>query len=125
MPKILVVEDERSLQKALTDALVKEGMEVVNALDGEIGLSLAKKEMPDLILLDLILPKIDGFEVLKQLKADATTVKIPVVVLTNLENSGDVERVLALGATNYLVKSNYELEEIVQKVKNVLAGKLI
>lgn len=125
MSKILVVEDERSLQKALSDALVKEGMEVINALDGEIGLSLAKKEMPDLILLDLILPKIDGFEVLKQLKADATTVKIPVVVLTNLENSGDVERVLALGATNYLVKSNYELEEIVQKVKNVLVGKLI
>lgn len=118
--KILFVEDEPSLQKAISELLTQEGFEILTALDGEKGLELAKKEQPNLILLDLILPKKDGFEVLKELKADEKMKDIPVIVLTNLEGMGDVEKALELGATTYLVKANYELEDVVCKIKDFL-----
>lgn len=121
MAKILVVEDEASLRKAIVDILKINGYEVVGAGDGESGLSLTRSEMPDLILLDIILPKMNGFDVLKELKADATTASIPVIVLTNLEGTMDVEQALTLGATTYLVKTNYELEDIVKRVNDTLA----
>ncbi|RJQ13902.1 response regulator, partial [Candidatus Parcubacteria bacterium] len=74
----------------------------------------------DLILLDLILPKKDGFEVLKELKSDEHTKAVPVIVLTNLEQSADVEKAIAFGATTYLVKANYSLDELLQKIKSVI-----
>ena len=121
MPKkILFVEDESALQKTFGDVLVQEGYKVVSALDGEMGLKMAKTEKPDLILLDLILPKMHGFEVLKELKEDETTKDIPIIVLTNLESMGDVEKALELGATTYLVKASYTLEEVVTKIKKAL-----
>jgi DNA-binding response OmpR family regulator len=118
--KILFVEDEPSLQKAISELLTQEGFKIFTATDGEEGLEMAKKEKPNLILLDLILPKKDGFEVLKELKADAELKDIPVIVLTNLEGMGDVEKALELGATTYLVKANYELEDVVTKIKDFL-----
>jgi len=118
--KILFVEDEPNLQKAITEVLVQEGYKVFGAGDGEEGLKVAQVEKPDLILLDLILPKKDGFEVLKELKADEKTKGIPVIVLTNLEGVGDVEKALTLGATTYLVKANYELEDVLKTVKSQL-----
>lgn len=120
MKKILFIEDESALQKTIEEALKQENFEVIKALDGEIGLKIAKKELPDLILLDLILPKLDGFEVLKELKKDEATKDIPVIILTNLEGTQDIEKALSLGATTYLVKANYDLEEVVEKIKNVL-----
>lgn len=120
MSKILIVEDESALQKTLGDMLTKDGYEVVKALDGEIGLGLAKSELPNLIILDLILPKMNGFEVLKALKADPNTKTIPVIVQTNLESMDDIQRALGGGASTYLVKSNYSLEEVLQKVKQAL-----
>lgn len=93
---------------------------MISALDGETGLKLAKSQKPDLILLDLVLPKIHGFEVLKKLKEDKETKGIPVIVLTNLEGVGDVDKVLGLGATTYLVKAQYSLEEVVEKIKKAL-----
>lgn len=117
---ILIIEDERGLQKTLSDTLIGEGFKVANALDGEIGLALARQEKPDLILLDLILPKKDGFQVLKELKADDKTKDIKVIVLTNLESNADVDRVLAAGATTYLVKANYSLDDVIKKVKETL-----
>lgn len=114
---ILIVEDEATLQKTLQEVLSQEGFLILSALDGELGLELAKKHKPDLILLDLILPKKDGFEVLKELKADPTTKGIPIVILTNLEGSTDVQKALELGATTYLVKANYELEDVIGKVR--------
>lgn len=93
---------------------------MISALDGETGLKLAKSQKPDLILLDLVLPKIHGFEVLKKLKEDKETKDIPVIVLTNLEGVGDVDKVLGLGATTYLVKAQYSLEEVVEKIKKAL-----
>lgn len=120
MKKILFIEDESALQRAVTQVLSEEGYQIFSALDGEIGLKLAYKEMPDLILLDLILPKKDGFEVLRELKQDPQMKNIPIVVLTNLEGSNDVERAIELGGTTYLVKTNYKLEEVIERVKQVL-----
>lgn len=115
--KILFVEDEPNLQKAISEVLVQEGYKVLKAADGEEGLKVAQTEKPHLILLDLILPKKDGFEVLKKLKTDEETKDIPVIVLTNLEGVGDIEKALELGATTYLVKANYKLEDVIAKIK--------
>jgi DNA-binding response OmpR family regulator len=120
MKKILFIEDESALQKTFREVLEKENYEMISALDGEAGLRLAKSQKPDLILLDLILPKKDGFEVLKELKEDESTKGIPVIVLTNLEDVESVERAIELGATTYLVKAQYTLEEVIQKVKKAL-----
>lgn len=120
MKKILFVEDESALQKTFGERLSPEGYEVISALDGEIGLRLAKIKKPDLILLDLILPKANGFEVLKELKEDKETKDIPVIVLTNLEGIGDVNKAIELGATTYLIKAQYSLEDLVEKIKKVL-----
>ena len=121
MPKtILFVEDEPTLQKVAGEILRQEGFIVKSATDGEEALRLIKTEKPDLVLLYLILPKKDGFEVLKEIKSDTQTKNIPVIILTNLESTQDVERALELGAMNYLVKANYELNDIVKRVKDVL-----
>jgi DNA-binding response OmpR family regulator len=121
MPKtILFIEDESSLQKTFSDFLRLEGYEMISALDGETGLKLAKTKNLDLILLDLVLPKVHGFEILKELKTDPKTKEIPVIVLTNLEGMGNVEKVIELGATTYLVKAQYTLEEVVEKIKNII-----
>ena len=93
---------------------------MTSALDGEVGLRLARTKKPDLILLDLILPKINGFDVLKQLKEDPDTKEIPVIVLTNLEGMQDIEKVIGLGATTYLIKANYSLVEVMEKIKKAL-----
>jgi len=118
--KILVTEDDTALREALADYLTKEGFEVMTAANGEEGIEMAKKENPDLLLLDIILPRKDGFEVIKELKADEKTKNIPIVLLTNLESLGDIEKALQLGAMTYLVKSDYSLEEIVVKIKEIL-----
>ncbi len=120
MQTILIIEDEPTLQKTLTDALGQEGYEVKNALDGEEGLKAARETKPDLILLDLILPKMDGFEVLDELKKAEATKAIPVIVLTNLESTQDIEKALTLGATTYLVKANYDLKDVIEKVKETI-----
>ena len=117
---ILFIEDESALQKTFGEILKQEGYEMISALDGEIGLRLAESKKPDLILLDLILPKIHGFDVLKKLKQDEETKNIPVIVLTNLEEIRDVDMALEIGATTYLVKAQYSLEEIVEKIKKAL-----
>lgn len=122
MKKILFIEDESALQRAVSKIFIDEGYQVFSALDGEVGLQLAKKEIPDLILLDLIIPKKDGFAVLEELKKDPATAHIPTVILSNLEGGSDVQRALELGATAYLVKINYRLEEVVEKIKNILGA---
>ena len=118
--KILFIEDEKSFQEILGQALKQQGFEVKEALNGQDGLDLVAKFDPDLILLDLILPKLNGFEVLEKIKGNEATKNIPVIILTNLENSEDIQRVLELGAFDYLVKSNYSLNEIINKVKGAL-----
>ena len=115
--KLLLVEDEKMLAEMYVTKFTSEGFEISHAADGEKGLVLAKELKPDLILLDIILPKIDGFAVLKELKQDATTRDIPVLLLTNLGQDEDVSKGKELGATDYLVKANHTPSEIVGKVK--------
>ncbi len=119
MKKILIIEDESALQKTLGEILSQQGYEVLSALNGEVGLKLAQSKKPDLILLDLILPKIHGFDVLKKIKDNPETREIPVIVLTNLESIEDIKKAMELGATTYLVKANYSLEELTIKINQV------
>lgn len=118
--KILIIEDEAMLQRALSEFLTDENFEVISALDGEEGISFAKNKNPDLILLDIILPKKDGYQVMEEIKNDEKTKKIPIILLTNLESAEDIERAFNAGATTYLVKSNYKLEDVVKKIKETL-----
>jgi len=117
--KILFIEDEMRLQEVLGAKLKAEGYEILAAMDGKSGLEIAEKEKPDLILLDLILPKMDGFHVLEAIKAKPSISVIPIIVLSNLESGKDIERCLSLGVRSYLAKTNYSLEEIAQKVSEV------
>jgi DNA-binding response OmpR family regulator len=119
--KILVIEDEATLQKALIEVLEQAEYDVISALDGEKGWNLAAAEKPDLILLDIILPKMDGFEVLGKLKGDEGTAKIPVVLLTNLSDLNDIQKALDLGADSYLVKADFHLDDVLKKVEQTLA----
>jgi DNA-binding response OmpR family regulator len=118
--KVLIVEDDPILQRTVFDFLALEGFEMVAASNGEEGIEMAKSENPDLILLDIILPKKDGFEVIETLKADEKTKNIPIILLTNLGSLNDVEKALKMGANNYLVKADYKMEEVAKKVKEVL-----
>jgi len=118
--KILIIEDESSLQTSLKEFLSLEDFETVSAFNGEEGIELAAKENPDLILLDIILPKKNGFEVLEEIKKDKKTEKTPVILLTNLESTEDVNKAFEMGVTTYLVKSSYTLEDIVKKIKETL-----
>lgn len=120
MKKILFIEDEHQLQNILSKTFEREGFSVLQAYDGERGLQIAEEGLPDIILLDLILPKRDGFSVLTELKNNEKTKSIPVIVLTNLDKTEDVEKTLRLGALIYLVKTDYDLKDVVQKVKTIL-----
>ena len=123
MKKILFIEDEAILQKTFGEILEAKNFKMISALDGDIGIKLAKKEKPDLILLDLLMPRKNGFEVLKELKEDPETKDIPVIVLTNLERIEDVNKAVELGATTYLVKAHYTIEEVIDKIKKALGEK--
>ena len=120
MAKIVFVEDEAALQKTLGQTLRERGHQVVPALNGLEGVRLIEKEKPDLVLLDLILPKMDGIEVLKAIRAQESTKDVPVIILTNMEGANQVEEALRLGATTYLVKTNYTLEEVADKVEQII-----
>lgn len=118
--KILVVEDEEVLSKVLQEKLQQSGYEVAIAADGEAALSMAKSFNPDAIVLDLLLPKKNGFEVLEVLKSDQALKMIPVVVVSNLGEDSDIKRSLSLGAADYYVKSEHPINEIVEKIQGVL-----
>lgn len=117
MKSILFIEDAPSFQKVLRTSLEDDHCKVLSALNGEEGVRIAKEEKPDLIVLDLILPKKSGLEVLKELKESPEVKEIPVLVLTNLESMEDIERSIELGAKMYLVKSHYSLQEIARKIR--------
>jgi len=118
--KILIVEDDKFLRELISRKLQKEGFEILQAADGEEGEKKIKETKPDLILLDLILPGIDGFEVLSRIKQDPTVAPIPVVILSNLGQKEEIEKGLKLGAVDYLVKAHFTPAEIVEKIKVIL-----
>lgn len=120
MPKILVIEDDVFLRELVVQKLSKEGFEAVEAAAGEVGITKAGEEKPDCILLDLILPGMDGFEVLSALKKNPELSRIPVVILSNLGQKDDIDKGLKLGAVDYLIKAHFTPGEIVAKVKEIL-----
>ncbi len=120
MAKILIVEDEEVLYRVLEEKFEKADFAVKVAEDGERAMSLVKSFHPDLVLLDLILPKKDGFEVLQELKADPGLKQIPVVVLSNLGQDEEIKKALDLGAVDYLVKVQHPINEVVEKVRKYL-----
>lgn len=118
--KVLIVEDDHYLLKAYCIKMEKAGFSVITAMDGLEGLEIAKKEKPSLIVLDLLLPKIDGFEFLKKIKSDEELKNIPVITISVLGQKADQERAIALGAEEYFIKTDYKLEEIIKKIKEYL-----
>lgn len=118
--KIVLVEDDSFLAGMYVSKLNLEDFEVKLAENGEDGLKLATEIMPDLILLDILLPRMDGFEVLKKLKQNPSTADIPVILLTNLGQKKDVDRGLALGAEDYLIKAHFMPNEVIAKIKKIL-----
>lgn len=117
---ILLIEDDAFLASIYRTKFEQQGYKVMLADNGEDGLVDAKRKKPDLILLDLLLPRVDGFTVLSELKRDRATANIPVILLTNLGQKEDVEKGLALGAVDYLIKAHFKPSETVAAVKRVL-----
>ncbi|MFH1401371.1 MAG: response regulator [Parcubacteria group bacterium] len=117
---ILIVEDDKFLRELMAQKLIREGFNISEAVDGEEGLKKIKEEKPRLVLLDLILPGIDGFEVLSKIKEDPEISQTPVIILSNLGQREDVERGLKLGATDYLIKAHFTPGEIIEKIKNII-----
>ena len=117
---ILLIEDEEMLASMYETKFTNEGYEIHKALDGESGLKLAAEHQPDLILLDIIMPKLDGFSVLKKIKEDPKLKNVPVVLLTNLGQDEDIEKGNKLGAAGYLVKANLTPGEVIEKIKQYL-----
>jgi len=121
MARILLAEDDRILRKAGEVSLRKKGHEVIPAVDGEDALVKARDHKPDLVLLDVMMPKMHGFDVLFALKGDPDVRDIPVIMLTNLEQPADIKRAADAGAHSYLVKSNMNLDELASRIADALA----
>ncbi len=118
---IIVVEDESFLSKVLAERLEDEGFGHIDvAGNGEEALVMIKNHNPNIVLLDMILPKMNGFEVLEILQADPKLKKIPVLVLSNLGQDQDIEQAKKLGARDYIVKSNFSLQKVVEKIMSIL-----
>ena len=126
MPKskvinIVIVEDDVFLADLYKTKFTLEGFKVNVAYDGEKGVEAVKKNVPDIVLLDLVLPKLSGFDVLKAIKSDTNTKNIPVILLTNLSQKSDVETGLKLGANDYLIKAHFMPSEVVEKIKKLVS----
>jgi len=120
MPKILIVEDDPFLSEMYSTKLLQEKFEVELAGDGREALKKAAESHPDLILLDIVLPKMDGFETLGKIKKDPALKHIKVIALTNLGQKEEVEKGLSLGADDYIVKAHFTPSEVINKVKQIL-----
>jgi len=118
--KILLIEDDTFLARMYKSKLNTENFEVLVAYDGEKGYAMALNDSPTAILLDIVLPKMDGYQVLKKLKDSEKTRYIPVILLTNLGQKDDIDRGLALGAKDYLIKAHFTPTEVVDKIKKVI-----
>lgn len=120
--RVLIVEDEPLLGNLLKQRFESEGVEALLARDGEEAIGILRSTRPDLVLLDIILPKISGFELLEMMQADPQIEKAPVIITSNLGQDTDVARGQSLGAIEYFVKAKVSIEELVDHVKTVLAG---
>lgn len=123
MPKILIVEDDNFLRLALEKRLKKEGFEIVTATNGEEGLQKIITELPDLVLLDIILPKKTGFSFLEDLKKDPNLKSIPIMIISQLGQPEDIDKGVSLGAIEYFVKARISLDDLVARVKKFVEEK--
>lgn len=114
--KVLIVEDEKILLDLLEKKLIKEGYEVFTAQDGEKGLKLIREKKPDLILLDIIMPKIGGFEVMEIMAKEPELKKIPIIIISNSGQPVEIERAQKLGAKDWLIKTEFDPQEVIEKV---------
>lgn len=121
MKKLLIVEDDPFLGEMYAAKFSQNGFEVELATDGKAGLDKIKKIKPDLVLLDIVLPKMDGFEILKVVKEDPKLKKIPIILLTNLGQKNEVEKGLSLGADEYIIKAHFTPTAVVAKVKEIIS----
>lgn len=121
--KILIVEDDRYISKMYQLKLSLEGYDVQVAENGREGVDKIKEFMPDIMLLDILMPELDGFEVLKIVKGDDATKNIPVLIMSNLGQEDHVEKGMKLGAIGYIVKSQYTPSKVVEKIKSVIGSK--
>lgn len=121
--KILIIEDDPFISKMYRLKLSLEGYTVVVAENGREGVDRVKEFMPDVILLDILMPELDGFEVLKIIKSDSETKKIPVLIMSNLGQEDHIQKGMSLGATGYIVKSQYTPTKVVEKIKSLIANK--
>ena len=117
---ILVVEDDKSISNVLRDKLTIEGFNVLQAYDGQIGVEIALREHPDLILLDILMPVMDGITVLKNLQKDAWGKMARIIMLTNLADNENISMAIANGSNDYLVKSNWSMKDLVSKIRKRL-----
>ncbi len=118
--KLLIVEDDQFLRELITKKLETKGYEVIQAEDGEKGFEKAKEEKPELVLLDLMLPGIDGFKVLEKIKADSEIAETPVIILSNLGQKKDIDKGMELGAQDFLIKAHFTPNQIIEKVNITL-----
>ena len=119
---VALIEDDQSLSQVLSEELIDNGFEVHIARDGETGIAVVQKHIPDLVLLDLLMPKKNGYEVLITLKNDPKTKHIPVVILSMLSIDDDIDKGLRLGASEYLIKSHHKVDEIVKRAGEYIAA---
>ncbi|MDO8604070.1 MAG: response regulator [bacterium] len=117
---ILVIEDDKFLRELLVRKLSGEGFDVQNAIDAQAAFTILSERKPKIILCDLILPGVDGFEILKRIKNEPKTADIPVVILSNLGQKEDFDKAMTLGAKDFMVKANFTLDEIVTKVRSIV-----
>ena len=122
--KILLVEDDKFLRTVLEKRLSSEGFEVLTAIDGDEALEKIITEKPDLILLDIILPKKGGFIVLENIKKDPELKQVPVLIISNLGQEEDIKKGLSLGAIEYFVKAKVSIDDIIKKIKEYAGNKL-
>ena len=119
--KVTIIEDDHFLSSLMKARLEKEGFTVSQAFDGEEAIQLLKQELPSLIILDLIMPKVTGFEVLQMISITPQLDKVPVVILSNLAQDSDIQKAQELGAKEYFVKVKVSIDDLVQKIKTLAA----
>ncbi len=123
--KILIIEDDKFFRDIISKKLQKENFDVITASDGKEAFVYLESSIPNLIILDLILPGLDGYEILSILKKDKKTSDIPVIILSNLGQQEEIDRAKALGVTDFMIKINFTLEEIVARVNQIFKEKYI
>ena len=121
MLKIVCGEDDKLISASLVEGLKQAGFDAIPAYDGEEALAKVKSEKPDLVILDIMMPKLDGIGVVWELKANGDTSDLPIMMLTNMGDPGTISKILEAGVTDYMLKSEQSIDQIVEKVKEVMS----